>query len=467
MTSKKTKRPLFIGIAVFLLAYGFSCTNNIKNSTQPNIVLIFLDDSGWADFKPFGNPDYPTPNVDRLAQEGCCFNNFYVPQAVCSASRAALLTGCYPGRTRIFNAHPPQARGLDPKFATMGEVLKANGYKTAVFGKWHVGDQPDTRPLARGFDECCGLMYSNDMWEYHPQNPEYWAQWPLQFWENDKVAIERVTPNEQKMLTTWYTEHAVDFINRNKENSFFLYVPHSMPHVPLFCSEKFEGKSGMGLYADVMMEIDWSVGKIMEALQVNDLDKNTVVIFTSDNGPWISYGNHAGKTPYREAKATGFDGGIRSALIIKYPGRIKENTVSEKAFCSIDLLPTICHLTKSNLPANEIDGKNVWDLISNQSKAVNPHEYYAFSTGENLEGVISADGKWKLHLAHQYRTLVKPGMDGQAGKYKQAQVELSLFDMKNDPYESVNVIDKYPQIGSTLNQFAQQHKDKFYSDSEN
>ncbi|MCB1129012.1 MAG: sulfatase-like hydrolase/transferase, partial [Verrucomicrobiae bacterium] len=151
-----------------------------QDARPPNVVIIFLDDSGWADFSPFGIPAYPTPNVQRLADEGCCFDQFYVPQAVCSASRAALMTGCYPGRTKVFGAHPPKARGLDPKFATMGEVLKARGYATAVFGKWHLGDQPETRPPARGFDESCGLMYSNDMWEFHPENPDYWGKWPLQ-----------------------------------------------------------------------------------------------------------------------------------------------------------------------------------------------------------------------------------------------------------------------------------------------
>ncbi len=466
MASNQTRRDFLKAIALSSMAIGLSCTNKSKIAKQPNFVIIFLDDSGWADFKPFGNPGYPTPNVQRLAQEGCRFNNFYVPQAVCSASRASLLTGCYPGRTKIFGAHGPQAKGLDPKFATIGEVLKGRGYKTAVFGKWHVGDQPETRPLARGFDECCGLMYSNDMWEFHPEKPEYWSQWPLHFWENDKIAIERVTPKEQTMLTTWYTEHAIDFINRNKNDPFFLYVPHSMPHVPLFCSEKFKGKSGKGLYADVMMEIDWSVGKIVDNLKANGLDDHTVVIFTSDNGPWISYGNHAGKTPYREAKATGFDGGTRSACIIKYPDKIKANTVSEKAFCSIDLLPTICHLAEANLPLNAIDGKNVWDFVSNKPGAFNPHEYYAFSTVRNFEGVLSGDGKWKLHLPHEYRTLIEPGMDGKAGKYKKNQIDLSLFDMKNDPYEKVNVIDKYPQVADILKQFAEQHKNKFYIDSE-
>ncbi|MBN1466286.1 sulfatase [candidate division KSB1 bacterium] len=465
MESKQTRRQFLKTTALTSLAYGLACSQKTKSTKPPNFVIIFLDDSGWADFRPFGQPDYPTPNVIRLAQQGCRFNNFYVPQAVCSASRASLLSGCYPGRTKVFGAHAPRQQGLDPKFATIGEVLQKQGYTTAVFGKWHIGDQPETRPPARGFDESCGLMYSNDMWEFHPENPEYWGQWPLQFWENGQIAIERITAREQAMLTTWYTEHAVDFINRNKENPFFLYVPHSLPHVPLFCSEKFKGKSGHGLYSDVMMEIDWSVGEIVNALKSNGLDDNTMVIFSSDNGPWISYGNHAGKTPYREAKGTGFDGGTRSACIIKYPDRIKPDTVSERTFCSIDIFPTICHLAGAPLPKNEIDGKNIWELISAKPGAENPHHYYAFSTNRNFEGVISGDGHWKLHLPHQYRTLVTPGMDGQAGKYKQDHIELSLFDMKNDPYEKINVIDKYPQVASQLQEFAKQHKHKFYNDS--
>lgn len=463
MKSEFTRRNFLKTMAFSSLGYGLSCTLKEGSTKQPNFVVIFLDDSGWADFKPFGKPDYPTPNVQQLAREGCCFHNFYVPQAICSASRASLLSGCYPGRTKVFGAHAPRAKGLDPKFATIGQVLKAKGYKTAVFGKWHIGDQPETRPLARGFDECCGLMYSNDMWEFHPQNPAYWGQWHLQFWENDKITIDRVTPKEQKMLTTWYTEHAMNFINKNKDNSFFLYVPHSMPHVPLFCSDKFEGKSGKGLYADVMMEIDWSVGQIMDALKKNGVEDNTMVIFTSDNGPWISYGNHAGKTPFCEAKATGFDGGTRSACIMKFPKKIKDNTISDRAICSIDLLPTLAYLAKAELPENEIDGKNQWDIISDKPMAKNPHEYYAFSTNTKFEGVISGDGKWKLHFPHDYRSLVTPGMDGQAGEYEQKHIDLSLFDLKNDPYETQNVIEKYPDIAEQLKKHAMNHKEKFFS----
>ena len=428
----------------------------------PNFVVIFLDDSGWSDFHPFGNPAYQTPNVERLAGQGCSFHNFYVTQAVCSASRSSLLSGCYPGRTKVFGAHPPRARGLDPKYATLGQVLKTRGYRTAVFGKWHIGDQPDTRPPARGFDESCGLMYSNDMWEFHPENPKFWAQWPLEFWDNGRVTIPRVTKEHQPMLTTWYTEHAVDFIKRNSKEPFLLYVPHSMPHVPLFSSEKFRGKSGAGTYGDVMMEIDWSVGEILKALKSAGVEQDTMVLFTSDNGPWVSYGNHAGKTPFREAKGTGFDGGTRSACIVRYPGRVKSGTVSKKAFCSVDILPTMAYLSGARLPANPIDGKNVWDLIEGKEDAVNPHRYYAYSTGEVFEGVISGDGRWKLHLPHDYRTLVKPGMDGAAGQYTSGRIELSLFDMENDPRETTNVIERHADVAARLKGYAEEHRREFY-----
>ena len=431
----------------------------------PNIVMIFLDDSGWADFHPFGNPSYKTPNVERLAAQGCQFHNFYVTQAVCSASRSSLLSGCYPGRTKVFGAIAPRVRGLDPKFATIGEVMKTRGYRTAVFGKWHIGDQPETRPPARGFDESCGLMYSNDMWEFHPQNPEFWGKYPLQFWDNGKVTIERVTTEHQPMLTTWYTEHAVSFIERNKNNPFLLYVPHSMPHVPIFVSEKFKGKSGAGLYGDVMLEIDWSVGQIMQALKTSGVEENTLVFFSSDNGPWIVYGNHAGKTPYRESKGTGFDGGTRSACILRYPGQIKAGTISKRAWCTVDMLPTVAHLAGAKLPANPIDGRNVWDLISGKPAAKNPHEYYPFSTGRNFEGVITGDGRWKLHLPHAYNSLDAPGKDGVPGNYVSKKIELALFDMENDPYETKNVIDSHPDVAKRLQSYAEQHRREFYSDT--
>lgn len=430
-------------------------------SRRPNFVVIFLDDSGWADFRPFGQTAYPTPHVENLAAGGCCHHQFYVPQAICSASRASLLTGCYPGRHKVYGAIPPRARGLDPSFATMAEVLKPAGYATGVFGKWHIGDQPDTRPPARGFDESSGLMYSNDMWKYHPQS-RHFDDCELQFWKNGEIVIDDVTPEQQKMLTTWYTEHAVDFITRHADEPFFLYVPHNMPHVPLFCSDAFEGKSGVGLYADVMMEIDWSVGQIMGALEEAGVADDTVVVFTSDNGPWISYGNHAGTTPYREAKGTGFDGGTRSACVTRYPKGIPAGETSHRAFCSVDLLPTFAKLAGAALPDYPIDGVDVWDIVTCQPHATNPHAYYPVSTARNFDGVVSGDGKWKLHLPHDYRTLVEAGNDGQPGRYEIAHLELSLFDMENDPYETTNVIDNYPEVARKLQTLAEQHRDKWW-----
>ncbi|MEL7119960.1 MAG: sulfatase [Bacteroidota bacterium] len=455
--------PVFL-IVVFLLTACSETGIQETQEKQPNIVLIFLDDSGWADFEPFREGGLETPNVKQLAAEGCSFQNFYVPQAICSASRASLMTGCYPGRTKVFGAHPPKARGLTPEFATMGEVFKSAAYATAVFGKWHLGDQDDTRPHVRGFDESCGLMFSNDMWKHHPESPEYWGQFLIEYWVNGKIKIADVDKKEQKNLTKWYTENAVDFIQRKKDNPFLLYVPHSMPHVPLFVSEAFEDTSGMGLYWDVLLELDWSIGQINQALKDNGIAENTIFILTSDNGPWISYGNRAGLTPFREAKGTTFDGGIRSACIVKYPPEIKAGTLSKRTFFSIDLLPSLCHLTGVPLPENEIDGKNVWDLIVDKPEAVNPQQYYAFSNNAQFQGVMSGDGKWKLHLPHYFRSLSTDGRDGMPGKYVQAHIDTSLFNMEYDPYEQQNLFSDRLEIAVKMLEWAKLHQEKFYGE---
>ena len=450
-------------LALFL----YSCSNNSPTPQHPNVVIIFLDDSGYSDFEPFGQTRIETPNVTQLAEEGIMFKNFYVPQAVCSASRSALISGCYPGRTKVFSAHGPGDQGLETTFPTIGEVFKNAGYKTALFGKWHCGDQPETRPQSRGFDETCGLMYSNDMWRHHPESPDYWGQWPLQFWENGEITIDDVDSTDQKMLTKWYTEHAVNFISKHKDEPFLLYVPHAMSHVPLFCSPEFEGITGEGLYADVLTELDWSVGQINQALKDNGIEDNTIVIFSSDNGPWISYGNHAGTTPFREAKGTTFDGGTRSATIIKYPAELKGNQQSSRALMTIDLLPTLCEVANIPLPETEIDGKNVWDIITGKPNATNPHNYYAFTNDREFQAIMSGDGKWKLHLPHNYRTMTAiKGKDGMPGKYDySARIELSLFDMENDPYETANVIDEHPEIAEELLSYAETHKKKFFSEN--
>jgi arylsulfatase A-like enzyme len=458
-------RPYTILFALSAVFLNFTQYAEAADSAKPNVVIVFLDDAGYGDFHPFGSPAYPTPNVQKLADEGRTFTRFYVPQAVCSASRAALMTGCYPGRTGVFGAHGPNGRGLETKFATMAEVLKQQDYTTAIFGKWHLGDQEDTRPWARGFDESCGLLYSNDMWSGQAQWGDRFEDRPLHFWENGEVAIEDISHEDQAMLTTWYTEHAVSFIDRNKDNPFFLYVPHTMPHVPIYASEKFKGKSGQGIYADVMMELDWSVGEIMKALEKNGVAGNTLFIFTSDNGPWASYGNHAGKTPFRASKLTSFDGGIRSPCVVRFPGRIPAGTTSDTAFSSMDLLPTIANLAGALLP-DPLDGRDAWSVIAHDTPIDVPHDYFPISTIRTFEGVVSGDGRWKLHLPHSYRAVIDPGLDGASGKIERVDVELTLYDLKNDPRESTNVIDAHPEVAERLSELAQMHYDRFYADLE-
>lgn len=455
-------KKIFLSVFPICLFVVSFCALPVEEQTRPNIIIIFLDDAGFADFQPFAETRYPTPNVARLAEEGRSYHSFYVPQAICSASRAALLTGTYPERNRMFGAHIPRQRGLDPGFVTIGEMLQDAGYVTAHFGKWHLGDQPDTRPQNRGFDEVSGIMYSNDMWADHPVDPDFWGQFPLQFWRNEEVWIDSVTADDQTYFTTWFTEDSVDFINRHNDRPFFLYVPHPMPHVPLFVSDKFKGASGTGLYGDVIMELDWSVGEIVNALEENGIRDNTMIVFTSDNGPWLIYGNHSGKTPFREGKSTSFDGGIRSPLIISWPGQIEENSVSHDTFFSIDFLPTIARLTDADLPDYDLDGREIWDLIRGVDGAVNPHDYYAITRIDEFQGVISGDGRWKLMLPHKFIHPITGGLDGIPGQSEQVFIDTTLFDMVHDPFERMNVIDHYPEIAKQLIQYAEEHKSRFF-----
>ena len=441
-------------IIAFTLLVHFS----LRAADRPNIVLIFLDDAGYSDFQPIGKPPYPTPNVEKLASEGVSYTRFHVPQAVCSASRASLLTGCYPHHTRVTGAIGPGNPGLDPKFAIMSEILKKQGYATAHFGKWHIGDVPETRPTARGFDEHAGLLISNDMWRYNPVWRKRVGDAPLPYWENGEIKIPDVSPEDQKNLTAWATEGATRFIRQKaKKEPFFLYVAHSMPHVPLYCRDEFIGKSGAGLYGDVMMEIDWSVGEIMTAIREAGVENETIVLFTSDNGPWEEFGNHAGETPFREHKGTSFEGGVRSALVAKYPAQLKPGTVNDRAFGSIDLFPTLAGLAEIPLPEKTIDGKNVWPLMRGDEGAKNPNDYYFISIGWNLEAVMTADGKWKLHLPHRYRDVIRPGNDGERGENKTSHIEESLFNLMEDPLEQKNVLADHPEIAKRLNQAAQTH----------
>ncbi|MCA9115456.1 MAG: sulfatase [Planctomycetaceae bacterium] len=420
-----------------------------RATIPPNVVLIFTDDQGYEDLGCFGSPDIDTPHLDQLAREGVRLTDFYVSQAVCSASRAALLTGCYSNRIGILGALGPKSNhGISSSELTIAEMLRERGYATAIFGKWHLGHHPQFLPTRHGFDQFFGLPYSNDMWPFHPVNPEAWP--PLPMYENEKIIDAEVTGDDQTQLTTRYTERAVDFIQQNRERPFFLYVPHSMPHVPLYVSRKFAGKSSRGLYGDVIMEIDWSVGEILRTLKENGLDDQTLVIFTSDNGPWLSYGDHAGAVGVlREGKGTMWDGGCREPFIARWPGRIPAGAVCREVAGTIDILPTLAELTGGKLPDHAIDGKSIWPLLSGRKGARSPHEYYLFYYGRQLQAIRS--GRWKLHFPHAYRSLKgEPGSGGKPGPYVQKQTGVALYDLVQDPSESVDLQDDFPEVVARL-----------------
>lgn len=451
MDRMKTIAPCLLTCLLLIAAIGQLPPSVLSAKRPPNFVIILADDLGYADIGSFGATGYATPNLDRMAREGLRLTNFYAAQAVCSASRAALLTGCYPNRIGIRGALDHTAKyGLNDFEKTIAEVLKPRGYATAIYGKWHLGHYPQFLPTHHGFDEYFGLPYSNDMWPKHPLNKNYYPDLPLI--EGDRVI--KLDP-DQSQLTTWYTERAVNFIDRHRDKPFFLYVPHSMPHVPLFVSDKFKGKTARGLYGDVIEELDWSVGQILAALKRNGLDDRTLVIFTSDNGPWREYGDHAGSTgPLRGSKGTAFEGGMREPFIARWPKRIPAGSTAHRPAMTIDLLPTIAALAETSLPKDRmIDGRNIWPLLSGTKVAADPHDALYFYWGAELHAVRS--GRWKLHLPHPYRDVPEQGSGGLPGKTQQGRIGLALYDLDKDISESTDVAGEHPDVVQKLMTFAE------------
>ena len=437
-----------------LLSVGILMAATVTAAAErsPNVVIVYADDLGYADLECFGSPSADTPHLDRMAAQGRKFTSFYVAQGVCSASRAALLTGCYPNRIGIQGALGPSAtHGIHSGEVTIAELLKGRGYATAIYGKWHLGHHPQFLPTRHGFDDYFGLPYSNDMWPKHPT-----AKFPdLPLIEGEKT-IE-LNPDQSK-LTTWYTERAIRFITANKDRPFFLYVPHTMPHVPLFVSEKYAGKSERGLYGDVIREIDWSVGQILETLSRCSLDDNTLVIFTSDNGPWLSYGYHGGSAqPLREGKGTAWEGGVRVPCVMRWPGKIPAGTECAEIAATIDMLPTIAKLVGAELPALKIDGLDISTLMLNDSTAKTPHDAYWYYWGDGLHAIRS--GKWKLHFPHNYVHVDLPGQNGEPGKLSQPKTELVLYDLENDIGELDDVSAQHPEIVAQLTALAEVARD--------
>ena len=435
------------------------CGPAAAQDRKPNFIVIFADDLGYGDLACYGSKTNRTPHLDRMAAEGVRFTDFYVPMPFCAPSRAALLTGRYPFRHVVNNPAPDSGIndvGLPPSEITIAEALKPLGYSTICIGKWHLGHRPEFMPRRQGFDEYYGILYSNDMR-------------PVQLVHNEEVARYPVIQGD---LTKDYTQRAVDFIERNRERPFFLYLPHAMPHKPLAASEEFyTPDTPHDLYADVIRELDWSVGQILSKVRETGLERNTLVLFLSDNGPWFG-GSTSG---LRGMKGATYDGGIRVPFIARWPGRIPSGRVSRELCASIDLFPTICGLAGAALPSERpIDGRDIFPLLSS-NRAKSPHEAIVAMGGPELKVVRS--GKWKLHvrtpaMGFKYMsdedaakwvdprgpdgvTIIAQSEQARPNQYPGMRTgpepqPMMLFDLENDPSEQKEVSDSHPEVVKRL-----------------
>ena len=451
----------FLLLTIFALCFSFAG----RAEKPTNFIVIYLDDMGFGDLSLTGAIGYTTPNIDKMAASGMFFSRYYSPQAVCSASRAGLLTGCYPNRVGFRGALDHTAKtGINAAEETIAEILKQKGYATAAFGKWHLGHHKQFLPTNNGFDEYFGIPYSNDMWPNHPTNKNYYPELPL--FEGEKVVK---TNPDQSQFTTEFTGRTIQFIQKNKAKPFFVYLAHPMPHVPLFVSDKFKGKSEQGLYGDVIMEIDWSVGQIMKTLKELNLEENTLMIFTSDNGPWLNYGNHAGSSGgLREGKGTTYEGGQRVPCLMMWKGVISPGTINNNLVAGMDILPTIATIAGVPLPQKKIDGVNILPLLKGEKMEPPRKSFYYYYRNNNLEAV--QDGHWKLVFRHKGRTYVgfEPGKDGKpGGANENSEVAAGLFDLRRDPGEQYNVIEFYPEIVQKLENIANEAREDLGDDLTN
>ena len=443
---------------IIYLILIFTISSCETENRRPNIVFILTDDLGYGDLSSYGSKTINSKNIDQLAKDGVKLTSYYAAQPVCSASRAAVLTGVYPNRIGIHNAFGPNSNsGINHSELTLAEMLKENGYSTGIFGKWHLGSKKEYFPTNHGFDEFYGILYSNDMWRWHPEYPEGYPE-DLLLYRNENPIMEII---DQSDLTKDITSESIDFIERNKNNPFFLYIAHPQPHVPLFVSKDFENITGNGLYADVITEIDYSVGRVLRSLEENGLTENTIVVFTSDNGPWLSYGNHSGSSGiYREGKGTTWEGGVRVPSIIKFPNKLKSRVIDEPVM-AIDWMPTFAELTNSKLSANKIDGKNIWPLLTGEISSSPHEELYFYYRVNELHSIRMND--WKIHFTRTYRSLNgRPGgIDGIPVKYDMNVIEQNeLYNLKNDPRELYNVYNEFPEIAKKMEELGERARNE-------
>ena len=432
--------------ALSLLALALTPSAS-RAAESPNIVLLFVDDLGYGDLGSYGHPNIRTPRLDRMAAEGIKLTSFYAAAPVCTPSRAALMTGRYPIRFGLAgNLGPDSEGGLPAEERTLAEALQSRGYRTAAIGKWHLGSVPGYFPTDHGFDEYLGLPYSNDM-----IRPWVDTDRPLHLYRNTTPTDE--LPVDQSTLTQRYTEEAVRFIRASKDGPFFVYLPHSMPHLPISASAGFAGRSQGGRYADVIEELDWSMGRILDVLREEGLEERTLVIFTSDNGPWRNLPPRmyetepverwdAGTTgALRGAKGTTWEGGLRVPAIVRWPGRIPPGQVSAEMATTMDLHATILALAGAAPPRRPLDGQDIWPLLA--EGAASPREHFYYFMQDRLEAV--RDAAWKLRIASIAEEYVSQEL--QTG---QEPVETLLFDLRSDPYERFDVAGRHPEVVARL-----------------
>ncbi len=433
-TRRQFLQTLGFGIAS-LAVPGCMKANQKAASGKPNFVIIFADDQGYQDVGCFGSPTIKTPNLDRMASEGMKFTDFYVAASICSPSRAALMTGCYPPRVGITKVLFPRDNiGLNPDEITIADILKSRGYATACVGKWHLGHLPEFLPTSNGFDSYLGIPYSNDMDGVDGKDKNLDRAWRAKDYSpwnvplmRDKKIIER--PADQTKLIERYTEEAVRFIHKSKDKPFFLYLPHTMPHIPLFVSDEFYVEDVYKAYKATIEQIDSSVGRVLAALKDAGVDKNTLVVYTSDNGPWLGKKHHGGSAlPLRDGKFSTYEGGMREPCIMRWPGRIPAGQVCGELCGTIDLLPTFAALAGAKVPSDRvIDGRDIWPLMAGEPGAKSPHDAYFYYRGTTLEAVRS--GNWKL---------------------RRVKKDVELYDLEADIGEKNNLADAHPEIVERL-----------------
>ena len=451
------KHPLLLLAAVLLApllshaaeAHAADATKVEHASKPPNVIVILADDLGYDDLGCYWTPDnrpgfekIQTPNIDRLAAEGVRFTDYYAPSSVCSPSRAALMTGCYPVRVGIPGIlFPASPTGLNPDEVTLAEVLKESGYATACVGKWHLGHQPPFSPRQHGFDSFYGMMFPNDMKPF--------------VLHRDETVIE--PKPDQKTLTEQFTEEAVKFVRAKHDQPFFLYLAYSAPHIPLNVSDGFRGKSARGLYGDVVECMDWGVGEVMKALDETGLADRTLVVFTSDNGPDTRgpYDKRGQAFPLRAAKATTREGGVRVPCVMRWPGHIPAGMVSSEIASSMDLLPTVAGIAGAQPPQDRIiDGKDILPLMTKPG-APSPHDAFFYYYGQKLEAVRSAN--WKLVFPRT--AMDDTPYERKPGAAKEALLPEALYDLAADVGETTDVIGKHPEVAARLRALAERMRE--------